>query len=71
MGLMVDAQVLTIKETAEIVRCSRRTVLRWIGSGRLPAARLPGGEYRVHRLDVERLLRCDEIRTPPHLRART
>jgi excisionase family DNA binding protein len=30
-------------------RCgvSNTTVLRWIGSGRLPAFRLPGGHYRI------------------------
>ena len=28
---------------------SNTTVLRWIGSGRLPAFRLPGGHYRVER----------------------
>ena len=32
-------------------RCgvSNTTVLRWIGSGRLPAFRLPGGHYRIER----------------------
>jgi excisionase family DNA binding protein len=39
-------------------RCgvSNTTVLRWIGSGRLPAFRLPGGHYRVAKNDYSCLL---------------
>ena len=39
-------------------RCgvSNTTVLRWIGSGRLPAFRLPGGHYRVARNAFSSLL---------------
>ena len=34
-------------------RCgvSNTTVLRWIGSGELPAFRLPGGHYRINDRD--------------------
>ncbi len=49
--------VLTIGEAAELVRVHRRTVLRWIEVGRLPAARLPGGEFRVRCADIEKLLK--------------
>ena len=39
-------------------RCgvSNTTVLRWIGTGQLPAFRLPGGHYRVGRQDFSDFL---------------
>lgn len=35
---------------------SNTTVLRWIGAGRLPAFRLPGGHYRIGREDLSSFL---------------
>lgn len=39
-------------------RCgvSNTTVLRWIGTGQLPAFRLPGGHYRIERSDFSEFL---------------
>jgi len=39
-------------------RCgvSNTTVLRWIGTGRLPAFRLPGGHYRIESNDFSEFL---------------
>jgi excisionase family DNA binding protein len=39
-------------------RCgvSNTTVLRWIGTGQLPAFRLPGGHYRIERNDFSEFL---------------
>ena len=50
-------------------RCgvSNTTVLRWIGSGRLPAFRLPGGHYRVARNDYSSLLTRPGISRGPKL----
>ena len=50
------SQFLTVREVAHLVRCSPRTVLRWIDAGQLAAARLPGGEFRIRCADVEALL---------------
>ena len=35
---------------------SNTTVLRWIGAGRIPAFRLPGGHYRIGREDLSNFL---------------
>ena len=39
-------------------RCgvSNATVLRWIGTGQLPAFRLPGGHFRINRDDFSDFL---------------
>ena len=39
-------------------RCgvSNTTVLRWIGTGQLPAFRLPGGHYRIGNQDFSEFL---------------
>ena len=49
-------QILTVQEAANMVKCSTRTILRWIETGSLPAARLPGGEYRIRVADIDELL---------------
>lgn len=46
---------LGAKEAAELLDRSYFTILRWIKRGDLPAWKL-GGQYRVKRADVERLL---------------
>jgi excisionase family DNA binding protein len=35
---------------------SNTTVLRWIGTGQLPAFRLPGGHYRIERNNFSEFL---------------
>jgi excisionase family DNA binding protein len=39
---------LTVAQVAESEGCSARTILRWIGAGKLRARRQPGGRLRVH-----------------------
>ena len=49
--------ILTPGEVAKMLRVSPDTVTRWIRLGRLRAAKLPSGTYRIARKDVEKLLR--------------
>jgi len=53
-------ELISTREAAELLRCSRRTVERHVASGRLvPKAKLPGrtGAFVFRRVDVERLAR--------------
>ncbi len=52
----MPGKMLTTREVAELLQVDLSTVTRWIRYGRLPAIRTPGGQYRVRREDVERLL---------------
>ncbi len=47
-------KLLTIEETAEILRVSTRTVIRYIDSGQLKASRL--GIWRIKQSDIEKML---------------
>lgn len=50
-------ELLTINQVAEYVGVSRRTVERWLESGKLPAFRLAGtGPRRIDRADLERAI---------------
>jgi excisionase family DNA binding protein len=55
---MEPTDVLTVTESAAILRVHVETVRRMIKGGRLPAARI-GKTYRVLRRDLERLLTTD------------
>ena len=44
------------RELAGIYGIGYRTVLRWIGEGKLPARQLPSGAYRVRETDIEKVL---------------
>lgn len=48
--------MLTSDEAAEILRVSLSTISRYVRSGEIRAARLPGGQYRIPRTEVDRLL---------------
>lgn len=43
----------TPQELADHWRYGLSSVLGWIRSGKLPARKMPGGSYRVHRAVVE------------------
>lgn len=47
--------MLTTTQVAELLNVDRATVARWIRLGQLPAVRLPSGQYRVRRADLDRL----------------
>jgi excisionase family DNA binding protein len=40
-------KLLSTKQAAELLNVSRRTILNWIESDKIPYVKLPGGDYRV------------------------
>ena len=51
---MTKDKLLTIKEVAEILRVSERSVNRYIESGRLRASRI--GQWRIKQSDLDKFL---------------
>ena len=43
-------------EVARIICVTRQTVYNWIQEGKIQVIKLPGGQYRVLRGEVERVL---------------
>jgi excisionase family DNA binding protein len=60
-GMELDATnlpaMLTPHEVAGLLRVDHSTVLRWIRDDSMAANRLPGGNYRIPRSEVEPLLK--------------
>jgi excisionase family DNA binding protein len=54
-----ERNMLTTGEVADLLSVDRHTVTRWIRLGQLRAVRLPSGQFRVRREDVDRLLAAD------------
>ncbi len=50
-------EAITTTEAARMLGVSRWTVVRYIREGRLRAFRLPSGRLRLHRKDVDDLIR--------------
>lgn len=50
-----EHELLTLKETARLLRINPRTAWRWCKSGRLPGVKI-GHEWRVRRSDLLALL---------------
>jgi len=48
--------VLTVHETAQLLRVSQRTIRRWIADGRLPASRLTNRVIRIYYHDIVALM---------------
>jgi excisionase family DNA binding protein len=48
--------LLTTKEVAALLRVSQATVARWVRLDQLPAIRLPSGQLRIRRQDVDQLM---------------
>lgn len=49
-------ELVTIKEAAKILKVRRETIRRYIKHGHLKAVTLPGGDYRLHERDLQKLL---------------
>lgn len=43
----------TPREVANLLRCDPSTVTRWCTSGKIDAAQLPGGTWRIHKSVVD------------------
>jgi len=51
-------KLLTLKETAKILRVSERTIMRYLKSGKLKASKL--GQWRIKESDLERFLKLTQ-----------
>jgi excisionase family DNA binding protein len=51
-----EREMLWPSEVARIWHVSLRTVQHYAADGKLPAARLPGGHYRIHPDDASAVL---------------
>ncbi len=51
-----EADLLTTREVARMLRVDHTTVRRWIKSGAMEAITLPRGGYRVRRATVDAIL---------------
>lgn len=51
IGLGMKKGLVTIKQAAEILNVSIRTLIRWDETGKLKASRHPINNYRLYRLD--------------------
>jgi excisionase family DNA binding protein len=49
---IIHRGLLTSSQVARILHVSLRTAQRYIADGKLPAARLPGGHWRIRAEDV-------------------
>lgn len=49
-------ELMRTAQVAKLLDVDRTTVTRWVRLGLLPAIRLPGGQLRYRRADVEKLL---------------
>jgi excisionase family DNA binding protein len=54
---VADDDLISTGEAAQLLGVHRTTVARYIAEGRLPAKRLPGGQFRIRRDEVLKLLR--------------
>ena len=48
--------LITVEEAARILRVRSETIRRYIKNGHLPAATLPGGDYRLRISDIQKLI---------------
>ena len=51
-------KLLTLKETAKILRVSERTIMRYLKSGKLKASK--AGQWRIKQSNLEKFLRENE-----------
>jgi excisionase family DNA binding protein len=53
---MQTVSVLTPKEVAAALKVHHNTVLRWLDKGMIEGFQLPGGDWRIYRAEVERIM---------------
>jgi len=56
---MTHEKLLTIKEVAEILRVSERSVMRYIEAGRLIASKI--GQWRIRETDLNNFIKQNQI----------
>lgn len=53
---MVDAKLYTVAEIAELLSVKVSTVRTWLANGGLRGVKLPGGDWRVPKEDLDAML---------------
>lgn len=48
--------IVTVEKAAELLKVPKGTIRLWIRKGKLKAAKLPNGEYRIQEKELERIL---------------
>ena len=48
--------MLSTTEAAEILGVSAETIRRWAADGKIQAVRLPGGQLRIQRTEIDAIL---------------
>lgn len=59
-----EVELLTAREFARLLRVHRSTAVEWANAGKVRSARTPGGQLRIPRSEVHRLL-ADISAAPP------
>ncbi len=52
-----EGEILTIKEVAEYLKVTERTIYRLAGAKKIPAFKV-GGTWRFSRADIDEWIRC-------------
>ena len=55
--LLVSKEILRSSEVARLLGVTRKTVWKWTVEGKIKAIRLPSGEFRYRREDVEEFMK--------------
>jgi excisionase family DNA binding protein len=53
----MSSGLLRVTDAAKMLEVDPSTIRRWINLGLLDAVKLPSGQYRIRREDVDKLLR--------------
>ncbi|MEO8293710.1 MAG: helix-turn-helix domain-containing protein [Actinomycetota bacterium] len=57
LSSVTQEEFLTVPDVARLLRVGESTVRKWAAAGKIPFVELPGGEYRIPRLELVRGLR--------------
>lgn len=52
---MTRKHLMSAAAASRELEVDRSTLARWIAAGKVPAFRTPGGQWRVRRVDVDKL----------------
>ena len=53
----MSGELLRVTDAAKMLEVDPSTIRRWINLGLIEAVKLPSGQYRIRREDVDKLLR--------------
>lgn len=57
-SILIDPakELVSLPQAARLFRVSTRTLNHWVHEGKIPAARTPGGHWRISRAVIDELL---------------